>query len=331
MSGDIWQRFTAALGGLTDEVPAVAHVVAGPDAGDAAGRYRAICTVLSEMSWAASELDDDRVRRWLASDATAALLTVAATAALEADGLTVDRGMDSDAHLRRAVHWRRHGRRATDDLHRRCAAELSRGSLRLLAGSGARPETSRLELQRIRLELVRDARARYGDLRAELLRRVPSGRVAAEDFEADACERLAEVADGIRDATAIALGVAGSTDRWPLPAVSGPVLAQRPDELWLGIVLGTGFGSGAALGLARVATGLAGVPDAIGGVLALALGLALTVAVIGGRARLHRRAVLDRWVGTAVAAARQATEEELSYRLLEAQAATASAHHKTKN
>jgi len=57
----------------------------------------------------------------------------------------------------------------------------------------------------------------------------------------------------------------------------------------------------------------------------------LTVAVIGGRARLHRRAVLDRWVGTAVAAARQATEEELSYRLLEAQTGTASAHHKTKN
>jgi len=331
VSGDFWQRFTAALRGLTDEVPEVAHVVAGPDAGDAAGRYRSVCAVLGEIAWAASELDDDRVRRWLASDATAALLTAAATAALEADGLAVDRGMESDAHLRRAVHWRRYGRRAADDLHRRCAADLSRGSLRLLAGSGARREPSRLELQRIRLELVRDARRRYGDLRADLLRRVPSGRNAAEDFEADACERLAEIADGIRDATAVALGVPGSADRWPLPAVTGPVLAQRPDELWLGLVLGAGFGLGAALGLARMATGLAGVPDAIGGVLALALGLALTVAVIGGRARLHRRAVLDRWVGTAVAAARQATEEELSYRLLEAQTGAASAHHKTKN
>lgn len=113
--------------------------------------------------------------------------------------------------------------------------------------------------------------------------------------------------------------------------VAGPVLVQRPDELWLGVVLGAGFGLGAALGLARVATGLVGVPDGIGAVVGLVLGLALTVAVVCGRARLHRRAVLDRWVGSAIAAARQASEEELAYRLLEAQTDMASAHHKTKN
>ncbi len=109
------------------------------------------------------------------------------------------------------------------------------------------------------------------------------------------------------------------------------MLTQRPDEMWLGIVLGAGFGLGVAMGLARVAAGLTGVPEAVGGALGLVLGLALTVAVIGVRSRLHRRAVLERWVGTAVAAARQACEEELGYRLLEAQAGMASAHHKTKN
>lgn len=331
VSGDLWPRFTAELQRLTDEVPELAHVVPGPDAGDAAGRYRAISAVMGEIAWAATELDDDRARRWLASDVVAALRTAAATAVLDADGLAVDPGMDVDAHLRRARHWRRYGRRTADDLHRRCAADIGRGSLRLLAQSGAAPVTSRLELQRMRLELVRDARRRYGDLRADLLARVPSGRRAATDFEARVCDRLAEVAEQIREQTAVALGRSGPVDRWPLPGVPGPVLAQRPDEMWLGIVLGAGFGLGAALGLARVATGLAGVPDGIGGALALTLGLALTLAVIGVRARLHRRAVLERWVGAVIVAARQASEEELAYRLLEAQARAAPAHHKTKN
>ncbi|OBJ42373.1 hypothetical protein A5630_20995 [Mycolicibacterium mucogenicum] len=331
VSGDLWQRFTAALRGLTDEVPGLAHVVAGPDVGDAAGRYRSICAVLGEIAWEASELDDDRVCRWLASDTIAALRTAAATAALAADGLVVDAAMDPDAHLRRALHWRRYGRRTPAELHRRCAADVSRGSLRLLARAGAGSVTSRLELQRIRLELVRDSRRRYGDLHADLLARVPSRRAAAGSFEAGARERLAEVAERLRDDTALALGAPGPADRWPVPVVPAPVPAQRPDEMWLGLVLGAGFGLGAALGLARMATGLAGVPDGVGGLVGLALGVALTVAVIGGRARLHRRAVLDRWVGTAVAAARQASEEELAYRLLEAQAGLASAHHKTKN
>lgn len=331
VSGDLWQRFTVELQRLTAEVPGLAHVVAGPDADDAAGRYRSMCAVLGEIACTASELNNDRVWTWLASDAVTAVRAAAATAALEADGLAVDAAMDPDAQLRRALHWRRYGRSATTDLHRRCAADISRGSLRLLAGAAPRRVMSRLELQRIRLELVRDSRRRYGDLRAELLARVPSGRRAAGNFEAGARERLVEVAGQMRDATAVELGSSGPAERWPLPEVAGPVLVQRPDELWLGVVLGAGFGLGAALGLARVATGLVGVPDGVGAVVGLVLGLALTVAVVCGRARLHRRAVLDRWVGSAVAAARQASEEELAYRLLEAQTDMASAHHKTKN
>ncbi|WP_142239460.1 hypothetical protein [Mycobacterium sp. ST-F2] len=320
MSEENWQRFTAALDALAAEVPGLAHVVAGPDAGDAAGRYRAMRAALSEIAWAATELDDDRVQRWLVSDATAALVTAAATAVLEADGLVVDRGMDADAHLRRALRWRRHGRHTTDDVRRRCAADLSRGSLRLLAQCGTAPTMSRLELQRIKLDLLRDARRLFGDLRADLLAEVPSGRHAAARFEVGARHRLAEVAGRVREATGVALGVSGHAARRP-PDLPAPVLTQRPDEMWLGALLGAGFGLGAALGLARVATGLAGVPDRLGGVLGLALGLALTWAVIRTRARMHRRAVLDRWVGTAVTAVRQASEEELAFRLLEAQAA----------
>ncbi|TLH70838.1 hypothetical protein [Mycolicibacterium aubagnense] len=331
MSGEIWQRFTAALEGLAADVPALARVVPGTDSGDAAGRYRAIRAALAEIALAATESDDDRVSRWLTSDTTAALVTAAATAALEADGLVVDRGMDADEHLRRAVRWRRYGRRTTDDLHRSCAADISRGSLRLFAQSGSGRVMSRLELQRARLDLVRDARRRFDRLRADLLARVPSGRDDAGGFEAEVRRRLAGVASDIRDETDVAVGVCRPAERWPVADVPAPALAQRPDEMWLGTVLGAGFGLGAALGLARVAAGLTGVPDGIGGALGLALGLTLTVAVIGVRARLHRRAVLERWVVATVTAARQACEEELAYRLLEAQAGMASAHHKTKN
>ena len=102
VSGDLWQRFTAELQRLTAEVPGLADVAAGPDDGDAAGRYRSMCAVLSEIACTASELDDGRVWTWLASDAVAAVRTAAATAALEADGLAVDAAMDPDAHLRRA-------------------------------------------------------------------------------------------------------------------------------------------------------------------------------------------------------------------------------------
>ena len=322
MSEENWRRFTAALDALAAEVPGLAHVVAGPDAGDAAGRYRAMRAALSEIAWAATELDDDRVQRWLVSDATAALVTAAATAVLEADGLVVDRGMDADAHLRRALRWRRHGRHTTDDVRRRCAADLSRGSLRLLAQCGTGPTMSRLELQRIKLDLLRDARRQFGDLRADLLAEVPSGRHAAARFEVDARRRLAEVAGRVREAAGVALGAAGPVTRRPPPDLPAPVLTQRPDEMWLGALLGAGFGLGAALGLARVATGLAGMPDRLGGALGSALGLALTWAVIGARTRMHRRAVLERWIGTAVTAARQASEEELAFRLLEVQAAT---------
>lgn len=331
MSGEIWQRFTAALEGLAADVPALARVVPGPDSGDAAGRYRAIRAALAEIAVAATELDDGRVSRWLTSDTTAALVTAAATAALEADGLVVDRGTGADEHLRRAVRWRRYGRRTTDDLHRSCAADISRGSLRLFALSGPGRVMSRLELQRARLDLVRDARRQFSDLRADLLARVPSGRDDVGGFAAEVRRRLAGVASDVRDETDIAVGIRRPAQRWPLADVPAPVLAQRPDEMWLGIVLGAGFGLGAALGLARVAAGLTGVSGAIGGALGMALGLVLTVAVIGIRARVHRRAVLERWVAAAVAAARQACEEELAYRLLEAQTGMAPAHHKTKN
>ena len=51
---------------------------------------------------------------------------------LEAEGMTVDRGDEPAAHARRALHWSRYARGPVNALHRRCAADITRGSLRLL-------------------------------------------------------------------------------------------------------------------------------------------------------------------------------------------------------
>jgi hypothetical protein len=56
----------------------------------------------------------------------------AAVDVVQACGLTVDRGDDADAHVRRAVHWRHYAHGPVDVTHRCCAADISRGSLRLL-------------------------------------------------------------------------------------------------------------------------------------------------------------------------------------------------------
>ena len=77
--------------------------------------------------------------------------------------------------------------------------------------------TSRLELQRIRLELLRESRRQYGDLHAELLARVPSRRVATGSFEAGVRERLAELAARIRAETTFALGAPKDDGRWATP------------------------------------------------------------------------------------------------------------------
>jgi len=59
---------------------------------------------------------------------------MAAVDAAEAGGSTVDRGDTADAHLRRAVDWRRE--QPVAGLPRACNADIVRGSLRLWAEAG---------------------------------------------------------------------------------------------------------------------------------------------------------------------------------------------------
>jgi hypothetical protein len=107
---------------------AVEHI----EAAGAPVRYRRVRSAVSELNSLAVQSGDTRLAEFLSTDATVLAVMAAAVDVVEAAGVAVDRGDDSTAHLRRAVHWRRYSRGPVDALHRSCGADIARGSLRLL-------------------------------------------------------------------------------------------------------------------------------------------------------------------------------------------------------
>jgi hypothetical protein len=76
---------------------------------------------------------DARLAEFLAGDDAVIAVMAAAVDVVEAAGLCVDPDDQPDTHLRRAVRWQRYSRGPVNRLHRGCGADISRGSLRLLA------------------------------------------------------------------------------------------------------------------------------------------------------------------------------------------------------
>lgn len=95
-------------------------------------RYRRLRSALAEIHALATQLDDDRLAALLRSDAAVLATMSAAVDVVEAEGLRVDTADHPEAHVRRAVQWRRYGRGPVDALHRSCSVDITRGSLRLL-------------------------------------------------------------------------------------------------------------------------------------------------------------------------------------------------------
>lgn len=112
------------LSGL-DRVVAAVHAAAAPL------RYRRLRGVFDELHSLAT--DSDELADLLGTDDAVLTVMTAAVDVVQAAGARVDRGDDPQAHLRRARHWRRYGRGPVTALHRACAADITRGSLRLLA------------------------------------------------------------------------------------------------------------------------------------------------------------------------------------------------------
>ena len=64
----------------------------------------------------------------------------AAIEVVKAAGMMVDDGSTAEAHLRRAIVWQRYARGPVSGLHGRCAADITRGSLRMWERAGGVPE-----------------------------------------------------------------------------------------------------------------------------------------------------------------------------------------------
>jgi hypothetical protein len=189
----------------------------------------------------------------------------------------------------------------------------------------------RSQIQQARVQLTYFARNRCTSVRAELQEDASKmSRRRVGEFESYVRTRAGEVVDEVDQGIATHLGdVAtelGLSPPPPPPAPSRPELSQPPLksrrlETQLVMILGAGFGFGVALAVTRLFAGLAPSLTIAGLIAGGVVGLLLTVWVVGIRALLRDRAVLDRWVADATAALRSVVEERVATRVLAAETA----------
>lgn len=141
LSGSLRQRLLARL-----DLFGIAHaVLALRDGEDRAGvlatlrRASALDGLLAGIDAAAAPVRYERLPDSPTDDAVEARMA-AAIEVVQAAGMTVDGGVGTAAHLRRAIVWQRYSRGPVSRLHGRCGADIARGSLRLWERAGGVPE-----------------------------------------------------------------------------------------------------------------------------------------------------------------------------------------------
>jgi hypothetical protein len=189
----------------------------------------------------------------------------------------------------------------------------------------------RSQIQQARLQLSYFARNRCTSVRAELQEDASNtSRRKLGAFESYVRTRTDEVVGEVDEGTtthlgdvATELGLSAPPPPPPPehPEVSSPPLKSRRLETQLSMVLGAGFGLGVALAVTRLFAGLAPGLTIAGLVAGGLAGLLLTVWVVGIRALLQDRAVLDRWVTDVTATLRSTVEERVATRVLAAETA----------
>jgi hypothetical protein len=192
----------------------------------------------------------------------------------------------------------------------------------------------RSQIQQARVQLTYFARNRCTSVRAELQEDASStSRRKFGQFETYVQTRAGDVVDEVDEgiakhlgdvATELGLSAPATPPPPPRPEVSQPPLKSRRLETQLTMVLGAGFGFGVALAVTRLFTGLAPGLTIAGLVAGGLVGLLLTVWVVGIRALLADRAVLDRWVTDVTSALRSTVEERVATRVLAAETALTS-------
>jgi hypothetical protein len=103
----------------------------------AAARYRRVVRAVDQLQTLA--VTNSAIAAFLATDQTVLARMTAAVEVVEEIGIPVDPSDEPTAHLDRAVQWQRYGAAPLAALHRACAADITRGSLRLLAAAGGAP------------------------------------------------------------------------------------------------------------------------------------------------------------------------------------------------
>lgn len=193
----------------------------------------------------------------------------------------------------------------------------------------------RSQTQQARAQLGYFARNRCSSVRSELQEDIAAlTRRKLPEFEPHARDRLehviTEVDDGITEhltdvAQVLDLPVDPPAAALPSVDIGAPPLKSRRLETRLMMLLGAGFGAGVALTLSRLLADLTPGLTVAGLVACVAIGLAVTVWVVGTRGLLADRGVLDRWVGEAAGSVRAAAEHLVTTRVLAAESALGAA------
>lgn len=133
----------ASSGASAQDVATRLRTLSGVDAvrtaigrAEAAVRYRRCVTAVRRVRGLAVERGDQRLAARLDGDDVVLALMTAAVEVVEVSGASVNRGDDIGAHSRRALRFHHLSRGPLDTLHRSCATDIARGSLRLLEGCG---------------------------------------------------------------------------------------------------------------------------------------------------------------------------------------------------
>jgi hypothetical protein len=305
---DVHQNWEEILAGnrevLASHAPRYADapwvgVAAAPEEGEP--RLDDLATVVSDQLANAELARRNRLRAWQSR-----LQTVADRYDRDADGA---------------------GRRARVDVLREQRSEILRQ--RRLSKS-ERTIALRSQVQQARTQLSYFARNRCASVRSELQEEAAGlSRGRLPEFESAARARLKEVVTEVDDGTTMhleemaqSLGLAVDPPALgPLPTVDlpSPPLKSRKLESRLMMLLGAGFGLGVALTLSRLLADLTPGLTIAGAVACAAVGLGLTVWVVGMRGLLRDRALLDRWAGEATALVQSAVEQLVSTRVLAAE------------
>ncbi len=194
----------------------------------------------------------------------------------------------------------------------------------------------RSQIQHARVELSYFARNRCAAVRSELQEAAASlTRGKLPEFQPYAAARLNELIAEVDAGTTTHLAyVAQSLDlavdssgSAALPTVDLPAaqLKSRRLETRLMMLVGAGFGLGVALTLSRLLADLTPGITVAGAVACAAIGLGLTVWVVGTRGLLRDRAILDRWTAEATALAQSAVEQLVATRVLAAETSLSTA------